>query len=198
MKRLLPVAFTLLAVTYASSLSAEDSWYLGALYNAQEISIDGRDFNAAGVSAGYQYNQYFSVETRLSVGTSGYSSVYGTPSAPRGTYSEDIDNQAALLLKASYPVFGAVKLYGLAGYTKTKLEISGLGQYNDAAGNVTEDYLYKLNRSQSGFSYGLGVSYHISEAFYVFIDHQTLPDFEPNANYSRNWKSTTMGLNYSF
>ncbi len=198
MKRLLPVTFTLLAVTYASTLKAQDSWYLGALYNAQEISIHGRDFNAAGVTAGYQYNQYFSVETRFAAGTSGYSSFYGTPAEQRGAYSEDIDNQAALLLKASYPVFGSVQVYGLAGYTKTKLEISGVGQYNDAAGNVTGDYPYKLKQSQSGFSYGLGVSYHISEGLYVFIDHQTLPDFEPNANYSRNWKSTTMGLNYSF
>ena len=198
MKRLLPVTFALLAVIYASSLKAEDSWYLGALYNGQEISIDGRDFNAAGVTAGYQYNQYFSVETRLSVGTSGYSSFYGTPAEQKGAYSEDIDNQAALLLKASYPVFDSIKLYGLAGYTKTKLEISGLGQYNDASGNITGDYLYQLKESQSGFSYGFGVGYQINEIFYVFIDHQILPDFEPNANHSRNWKSTTMGLNYSF
>ncbi len=71
MKNLLPLAFTILTSTYASSANAENSWYLGALYNAQEISIHGSDFNAAGVIAGYQYNKYFALETRLSTGISG-------------------------------------------------------------------------------------------------------------------------------
>ena len=198
MKRLLPLTFTLLASTYASTVNAEDSWYLGALYNAQEISIHGRDFNTAGVIAGYQFNKYFALETRLTTGTSGYSSFYGTPEEPRGSYNEDIDTQASLLIKASYPIFNSFKLYGLAGYTNTKLEINGLAQNNDSKDNTTGDYTYKHTESENGFSYGLGLDYQINEHFNVFIDYQVLPDFEPNSSFSRSWKSTTIGVNYSF
>jgi len=198
MKRLLPLAFTILTSTYASTVNAENSWYLGALYNAQEISTHGRDFNTAGIIAGYQYNKYFALETRFSTGTSGYSSFYGTPEEPWGSYSEDIDTQASLLIKASYPIFNSFKLYGLAGYTNTKLEINGLGQYNDSEGNITGNYPYTLTESESGFSYGLGLDYQINEHFYVFIDYQVLPDFEPSSNFSKSWESTSIGVNYYF
>jgi opacity protein-like surface antigen len=198
MKKLLPLAFTILASTYVSTASAENSWYLGGLYNAQDISIHGRDFNAAGVIAGYQHNKFFAVETRLSIGTSGYSSFYGTPEEPWGSYSEDIDTQAAVLIKASYPIFNSFKLYGLAGYTNTKIEINGLGQLNDSEGNITGNYPYKHTESESGFSYGAGLGYQINAQFNVFIDYQVLPDFEPNSNFSKSWESTTIGFNYSF
>ncbi|MBT1063276.1 hypothetical protein KJY73_06805 [Bowmanella sp. Y26] len=47
-------------------------------------------------------------------------------------------------------------------------------------------------------SYGVGLSYRINSKFDVFLDYQVLPDFEPASNYSVGWKSTTLGLNYSF
>ncbi|WP_185233951.1 porin family protein [Teredinibacter franksiae] len=198
MKRLLPATFTLLASTYASTVTAENSWYLGALYSTQEISTYGRDFNTAGVIAGYKYNKYFSLETRLSTGTSGYSSFYGTPEEPWGAYSEDIDTQSSLLIKASYPIFNLFKLYGLVGYTNTKLEINGLGQYNDLEGNITGNYPFKHTKSDGGFSYGVGSDYQINKNFNVFIDYQALPDLEQGSSISKSWKSTTIGVNYSF
>ncbi|WP_057831180.1 outer membrane beta-barrel protein [Colwellia sp. TT2012] len=195
MKKILPLTFTILVSAYASSVCAEDSWYFGALYNAQESS---RDFNTAGVIVGFQYNNYLALETRFSTGTSGYSSFYGTPEDPWGNYSEDIDTQAAILLKASYPIFDSFKLYGLAGYTKTKLETNGLGQTNDSNGNITGNYPFKHTESENGFSYGLGLNYEINAQFSIFIDYQVLPDFEPNSSFSKSWKSTTIGANYSF
>ncbi|PKG84288.1 hypothetical protein CXF85_08780 [Colwellia sp. 75C3] len=48
MTKILSLAFTILISAYVSSVYAEDSWYLGALYNAQETS---RDFDTAGVTA---------------------------------------------------------------------------------------------------------------------------------------------------
>lgn len=197
MNKLLTLTFTLLVSTYASNASAENSWYLGALYNAQEISLHGRDFNSAGLIAGYQYNEYFALETRISAGTSGYSGSYrGTKL--KGSYKEDIDTQTSVSIKASYPIFNSFKLYGLAGYTNTKLETNGLGQYNDSEGNITGDYTYKQTESESGLSYGLGLDYQINAQFNVFIDYQVLPNFEPNSNFSKSWKSTTIGVNYSF
>jgi hypothetical protein len=197
MKKLLPLTFTLLASTYTSNVNAENSWYLGALYNAQEISMHGRDFNSAGLIAGYQYNDYFALETRFTAGISGYSGSYGGTTA-EGSYKEDIDTQASLLIKASYPIFNSFKVYGLAGYTNTKLEINGLGQYNDSEGNNTGDYPFKHKESEGGLNYGLGLDYQINAEFNVFIDYQVLPDFEPNSSFSKSWKSTTIGVNYFF
>ena len=198
MKKLLSLTFTILASTYASSVCAEDSWYLGALYNAQEISIHDRDFNTAGVIAGYQYNKYLALEARLSKGTSGYSSFYGTPEEPRGKFSEDIDTQFLILIKASYPVFESFNLYGLAGYTKTNIEINGIFQAIDSDGNSIGGGTFKHTESQSGFSYGLGLNYLLNEQFNIFIDYQIFPDFETNSNFSKSWKSTTIGVSYSF
>jgi opacity protein-like surface antigen len=197
MKGLRPLTFTLLTSVYVSTVSAENNWYLGALYNAQEISIPDRDFNTAGVIAGYQLNEYFALETRFTTGTSGYSGSYGA-TKPEGSYKEEIDTQASLLIKASYPIFHSFKFYGLAGYTNTKLEINGLGQNNDSQGNITGDFPFKHSESHSGFSYGLGLDYQINSKFNVFIDYQVLPDFEPNSTISKSWKSTTIGVNYSF
>ena len=198
MKRILPLTFTILTSTYATTVNAENTWYLGALYNAQEISMQGRDFNAAGIIAGYKFNENFALETRFNLGTSGYSSFYGTPESPEGDYKEDIDTQASILIKASFPIFESFNLYGLAGYTKTKLEISGLGQTNDSNGNIIGNYSFKHTESEGGFTYGIGVNYQINEQFNIFVDYQVLPDFEPSSNFSKSWKSTSVGVNYSF
>ncbi|WP_286272650.1 porin family protein [Thalassotalea hakodatensis] len=194
MKKLL--FFTLLASTYATTVCAEDSWYIGAFYNTQEIS-PVRDFNSAGFIAGYQYNEYFALETRFAAGTSGYSGSYGG-TKPEGSYKEDIDTQASLLIKASYPLFDSFKVYGLAGYSNTKLEINGLGQDKGSVGTITDDLPFKRSESESGFSYGFGLDYQINAQLKVFVDYQILPDFEPNSSFSRSWKSTTIGVNYSF
>jgi len=198
MKKLLPLTFSILASTFASSVCADNSWYIGALYNSQEISMQGRDFNTAGVVAGYQYNKYFALETRLATGTSGYSSFYGTPESPVSSYKEDIDNQNSILIKASYPIFESFNLYGLIGYTNTKLEVRGLAQTNDQNGNLIGNFPFKLTESESGLSYGLGLNYRLNEHFDIFVDYQVLPDFEPDSSISKSWKSTTVGLNYSF
>jgi len=198
MKKLLPLTFAILTSTYTSTVNAENSWYLGALYNAQEISIYGRDFNAAGIIAGYQYNEYFALETRLSTGTSGYSNSFGIGEETVGSYSEDIDTQASLLVKASYPILNSFKLYGLAGYTNTKIEWNVSGQFIDSEDTILEDYPRNGTISNNGFSYGLGLDYQLNENFNVFIDYQVLPDSERNSDTSRSWKSTTIGVNYAF
>ncbi|MCC5879795.1 MAG: porin family protein [Idiomarina sp.] len=196
------VFLSLTCLTLASALvapaSAESNWYVGAAYNAQEFSVPGRDFNAAGLIAGYQFHEYFSVEARGLTGTSGYSSFYGTPDEPEGNYSEDIDTQVSVQLKASYPIFESLRIYGLAGFTQTKLEINGYGQYNDEDGNITGNYPYRMTYTDDGFSYGAGLSYGITTRFDVFVDYQVLPNFEPNSNISRSWNSTTIGVNYRF
>ncbi len=197
-KKLIPLTFTMLVSTYTSTVCADNNWYLGASYNAQDISSYSGDFNTAGLVAGYHYNKYFALETRFATGLSGYKGTFGHPESIEGSYNEDINSQISLSVKASYPIFQSFSLYGLAGYTKTKVEISGTGtiDYPDAGSFV--NFPFKFTKSESGLSYGLGLAYSINEQFNLFIDYQVLPDFEPSSTYSKSWKSTTIGVNYSF
>jgi hypothetical protein len=196
MKKLLPICIVLIASPLQAS--EVDNWYVGALYNSQEISIHDRDFNAAGIIAGYQYNQYFAVETRFNKGTSGYSTSYNTIDSRKNGYKEDIDSQASISLKASYPIFESFSIYGLAGYTETKLKIQGVGQNYDSSGSFIGNYTYKHTQKENGLSYGIGLNYQVNKQLHFFVDHQVLPDFEPSSNYSKNWKSTSVGFNYYF
>ena len=201
MKKLLPLTFTILTSTYVSTVNAENNWYLGALYSKQEFSMQGRDFNTAGVIAGYQYNKYFALETRLSTGTSGYAFSYEYEGIPV-EYNEDIDQQASLLLKASYPLIELLNqsfsIYGLAGYTKSTVEINGVSQTYDESGNTTGSSPFTITETDNGFSYGIGLNYQMNDQFSIFIDYQVLPNYEPSPNYSKSWKSSSIGINFSF
>jgi len=196
MKKLLSSAITIITSTYASSVCANEHWYLGAFYDEQEISRDNQEFNTIGVIAGFQYNKYFSLETRLSTGASGYSSFYGTSKSQKGNYKEDIDSQTSMLIKASYPIFESFNIYALTGYSMTKLEINGLGQINDENSNIIGDYPYQHTETVNGFSYGLGLNYQFNKQLNIFVDYQVLPNFEPSSQISKSWKSYTIGINY--
>jgi opacity protein-like surface antigen len=56
----------------------------------------------------------------------------------------------------------------------------------------------KITNSDSGLNYGIGLNYQINEQINIFVDYQIIPDFEPVSGYSSSWKSTTIGVNYSF
>jgi opacity protein-like surface antigen len=196
MKKLLPLTLAILALARTSSACAEDSWYLGALYNAQDISSDDREFNTAGIITGYQYNKYFALEARLNTGVSGYSTSLTFNQASDINYKEDIDSQASLSIKLSYPIDKSINLYVLAGYTTTKIKMNRSMIITDSNGAVIFPYDFKT--TYSGSSYGVGLNYQLNERFNLFIDYQVLPDFDPVSNYSKNWKSTNIGVNYSF
>lgn len=195
MKKLSFLTLSSLLSIYTSTATAESSWYIGAIYNTQEISIHQRDFDTAGVLAGYQIDKNLALEARYAKGVSGYSSKYLNSNRK---YSEDIDTQASLVFKAFYPIAHSLNIYGLAGYTHTKLEFQGYGQFNDMDGNITGQYPFKANHTDSGFSYGMGLDFQLNSRLNLFVDYQVLPDFEPNSSVSRNWKSTTVGLKYTF
>ncbi|NVK56187.1 MAG: porin family protein [Alteromonadaceae bacterium] len=199
MKRIL--TFALVASTSAFSISAkcENNWYLGAQYSAQEVnSQTDRELKSVGVIGGYQYNKYFSIETRYNTGTSGYSHqlyVMGTPDA---TYKEDIDAQISLLIRASYPVYNAVYLYSLAGITKSDYEITTRSSFTDIDGNTTVTYPYVGKLSESGFTYGVGLKYQATDAVGLFVDYQVLPDLEFGSAESRDWRSINLGITFAF
>lgn len=207
MKKILPLAFTILVSTYGNTACAKDSWYLGALYSVQKISSGVEvqnlpskiDFEAVGVLAGYKFNQYFSLEARLAKGTSGYSNTFGylEQIAPETYHNEDLDSQFSLLVKASYPIYESFSLYGIAGYTESRIKITGVGIKNGYFGNL-ENFSYSYTTKDSGFSYGVGLTYQLTEEVNVFVDYQVLPDYELGISLSKDWGSTTLGVSYSF
>lgn len=199
MKKLLPIIFT---TFITPSVYADESWYLGGLYNAQEISPDAEgfnsDFSTFGVLAGYRYNKYFALEARVAKGTSGYSSTVSFSDTTDGSYQEDINSQISLLVKASYPIYTSLSIYGLAGYTRTEVEVSGTVTTEHPDGINFINVPFNSTHSVSGLSYGVGLNYQFTEHLNIYADYQNLPDFEPVPSYSGGWKSTTIGVNYSF
>jgi len=201
MKKTLSLTMCILASTYVSTASAEETndWYIGALYNSQTISMYGsRDFKSAGAIAGYKINDIFSIETRLHTSTSGYSFDLSSFGSEGMKYKQDIEYQGHILAKASYSITEAFKVYGLAGYTKTKTEITTSLSHTDLSGNTSVTYPYQYSENIDGFSYGMGLDYQINNQFSVFVDYQVLPDFDIYQDSSGSWDSLNLGVNYSF
>jgi opacity protein-like surface antigen len=201
MKKTLSLTFTTLALTFGFSVHAEDenNWYLGAQYSAQEVtSLPDRKFKTVGVVGGYQYNKYFALETRYNTGTSGYSHPFYVNGASDDQYKEDIDTQASLFIKASYPIFNSFGIYALAGLTKSEYEITTSRSATDLEGNTTTTYPHIIKHSENGFTYGIGLNYQITEAFTLFIDYQVLPELSIGTDGSSSWKSTNLGVTYTF
>ncbi|AAZ27902.1 MULTISPECIES: porin family protein [Colwellia] len=200
MKKALSFTMCILASTYASTALAEErnGWYIGALYNSQTISIyQSREFKSAGAIAGYKINDIFSIETRLHKGTSGYSFNLLEPGFEDKKYKQDLDYQGHILAKASYSITEAFNVYALAGYTKTKTEITTLEFHTDLSGNTSVTYPHQYSENTDGFSYGVGLNYQIYNQFSVFVDYQVLPDFDKYQK-SGSWDSLNLGVNYSF
>lgn len=200
MKKTLALPFITLALTCGFSASAEDesNWYLGAQYSEQEVTYQpNRELKTVGVIGGYQYNKYFAFETRYSTGISGYSHQFYVNGSMDGKYKEDIDTQASLFIKASYPVFNSIGLYVLAGVTKSKYEITTNSFHTDIEGNTTTTYPHIIELSESGFAYGAGFNYSLSEAVELFLDYQVLPELKVGGR-SSSWKSINIGINYAF
>jgi opacity protein-like surface antigen len=207
MKRFISLTCMVLASSYVGSACADDSWYLGALYSVQKISSGVKaqnlpskiDLEAVGLLAGYKFNQYFSLEARLAKGTSGYSDtfVHLEQIAPETYHNEDLDSQFSLLVKASYPIYQSFSFYGIAGYTESRIKITGVGVKRDYF-NKLENFSYSHSTKDSGFSYGVGLNYQLTEEVNVFVDYQVLPDYDLGVDLSKDWGNTTLGVSYSF
>ena len=63
----------------------------------------------------------------------------------------------------------------------------------DIEGNTTVTYPSLIKFSESGFSYGLGLNYRLTDALTVFVDYKVLPELMGSS-----WKSASLGASYSF
>ncbi|MCL9774545.1 porin family protein [Vibrio methylphosphonaticus] len=140
----LPLRATLFAAALLTPMLASASGaYVGAQlgYGPQKseftdfIKENNKDLNTGigAIKAGYDFNEYFGIEARLS----------GTDSH---TSSIQSNYQTSAYLKGMYPVTESISLYGLIGVTSTQIE------YDDINKKHQKDML-------NSASYGLGARY---------------------------------------
>ena len=201
MKKIIPLVLATIASTYISPVSAteDNSWYIGSYYTAQKISqpSTGRDFSTAGLILGYQYNNYFSLETRFSKGVSGNTFNYGFRDFPDNNFDTDIDYQTSLIIKASYPIFEKANIYATTGYSKTKIEQDILDP-DVSSGMLVGVNVSNYSFTENGFTYGVGVNYTATKNINLFVDYHILPESKSHLVGSESWDSISIGFNYLF
>ncbi|MCD6654881.1 MAG: porin family protein [Sulfurovum sp.] len=134
-------------------------YYLDDEISLVDVATGDADLSAHSVLflAGYKYNQYLGLEAR-------YTMNVGDPELDGPEGSEDLDGDMSnigIYLKGMYPVTEAVDVYALLGY-----------------GQVTIDTTDSGDLSESGFQWGLGASYAVTENIGVFADYMRLYDDE--------------------
>ncbi|HEO98494.1 MAG: porin family protein [Campylobacterales bacterium] len=120
--------------------------------NVENPDVD-EDLTAHSVlfKGGYNFNEYFGVEGR-------YTMSVGDISYDDGRQEEDIDGDMSNLgiyAKVMYPVMEEFSVYGLLGY-----------------GQVTVDGGEEF--SESGFQWGIGAEYAVTENIGLFVDYTNL------------------------
>jgi len=197
------LALTIIVSTYIFPVLATEnnSWYIGGLYSALDLSGlsgDSRDFNTAGITAGYQYNKFISFETRLSKGVSGFEHNFGFSDSGLDDSTTDVDYHGSILIKASYPVTDAFDFYATAGYSKIKIEHKSVIPNFDSDFRIIGSDTYNATWTENGFTYGLGISYKVSDKFNILTDYQILPDSERLPTDLKNRDSINISFNYTF
>ncbi|DAB41102.1 MAG TPA: hypothetical protein CFH81_02050 [Sulfurovum sp. UBA12169] len=137
------------------------AFYVGLGYAYMNMNIDEIQREEADISAhsalllaGYKYNQYLGLEAR-------YTMNIGDPEFDGYGEDDDLDGDftnAAIYLKGMYP-FKDINVYALLGYGQVALDTTEFGDF-----------------SESGFQWGLGADYAITETIAVFADYTRLYD----------------------
>ena len=178
------------AVEESSEDSEDEGLYLGLAYThlTQDIDHSGdtivseMDFSALSLQLGYKFNPYIAVEGR-------YAMTFGDPDVEgRLPVNNDAEVKVwAIYAKPMYPVAPEFDIYALLGYAGT-----------EATGSFTID---GENRSfevdESGFSWGAGAVYTITEEFSVFADYLMFHD-ESTTHFDKVVDSFNIGITYQF
>ena len=158
----------------------DNGFYLGLGYGFMNVTRDSalastedgidEDFSSVMLQAGYKFNSYFAVEGRY---------WFGLDDVDLGTVANpdvvDAPDAWGIYAKPMFPVTEDLDIYGLVGYADVSFE--------------EEDF--------DGFSWGLGLSYEITESFAVFADYVALTD-ETNAFEDFNVETYNVGVTYNF
>jgi len=124
--------------------------------------------------AGYEYNPYLAVELRLS----------------KSFVKENVLKQIifGIYLKPQYELYNDVKIYGLLGYGKLKVQ-----QHNSSG----------INFSDKNLHIGAGVSYNVTDKLELFADYISYSRDKKVVNYLGSTRKVStsainMGVNYHF
>ena len=134
------------------------------------------------LQAGYQYNEYVAVEDRVSFG---FNTDYdpGNTGNAGGDFDDDISSWG-IYVKPMYPI-GDLAVYALLGY-----------------GGVQLGSLESGDAYESGFQWGLGAQYAVTENVLVFADYIKLYDdtgFDYRAQLDDvDADAWTLGVSYKF
>ncbi|MCD6654284.1 MAG: porin family protein [Sulfurovum sp.] len=138
------------------------------------------DWNGATLLAGYEFNSYLAIEAR-------YAFSIGDATIDQNGHKYDIDadmENVGIYLKPMYPI-GDFTVYGLLGYGQTTLEYEGSEEQSD-----------------SGFQWGLGGSYNITNKVSLFADYTLYYDDENFDERADGWNdkfdAISFGLIYKF
>ena len=155
---------------------------LGQLSLNDDTTSEEISHTAVMLQAGYQYNEYIALEGRY---TFGFNKDYNVGNT--GNVESDFnDNSSAwgIYLKPMYPI-GDFSIYALLGY-----------------GGLLIDSLEQGDAYESGFQWGLGAQYAITDSIIVFADYVKLYDdtgFDYRAQLDDvNADSWTLGVSYKF
>ena len=165
----------------------ESAFYIGLGVGSASVNNDqlNEEISSTMVTllAGYEYNKYIALEGRVAFG-------FNSDYAPGDTrnildnYDDDISSWG-VYVKPMYPVTDAFDIYALLGYGGVQLkDLEGGDAY------------------ETGFQWGLGVSYAVTDSISVFADYVRLYDdtgFDYRAQVQDIDADTwTLGVTYSF
>jgi opacity protein-like surface antigen len=149
-------------------------------------SVSAKNIKAYEISGGYKYNDYLGAEVRYGSGNSSAKGVQFDASHQNVTGRLDVDMGS---YKSIYyrpeMVNDEAKLYALLGYTQLDLTITN----QDATGKA----LTSTDTSYSGFSYGIGISYGLSDRTNINLEYKNICK-----ELYDNPKATTISFDYRF
>jgi len=163
------------------------AFYVGLGFGQAAINDDptGEEISSTTfmLQAGYQYNAYVAFEGRVSFG---FNTDYnpGNTDNSGGNYDNDISSWG-IYVKPMYPVTEEFDVYALLGYGGVQL------------GNLESGDAY-----ESGFQWGVGAQYEVTENILVFADYVKLYDgtgFDYRAqDEDVDSDAWTLGVSYRF
>ena len=189
----------LLVFVSISTAANAKGFYSGLVVDSQNLDFptDAR-FNLLGVVGGYQFNDYLSVEGRLSTGLNDETLNVIVSEGP-GELSREIDFQASVFLKGSYEIANGLSIYALTGYSDTTLESTLLFEQDSVAVSNTSD------ASVNGFAYGVGLNFEFSSFFQMSLEYREMPDLDFDVvvnsqleERSIEWDALSLAVSYKF
>lgn len=142
-------------------------------------------WNAIELIGGYRYGPLATVELRL-----------GTTDSEGNDFFEQTLNYVSVYYRPSVDL-GKAQLYGLLGYSSLN---SKFEETDEETGEV-----FKEDDTFSGFSYGVGGAYSITENINIGLEYRLLvsddledEDDEGSSDYEETWELTALSANVSY